>query len=78
MRKRYKKVKKKGILMFLRKTERKRHSVCVILTIGALAAVGAITVTRSGKQILREATSKIKGFFKKDSCECQIDRDDCC
>ena len=56
--------------MFFRKTERKKHSACVILTIGALAAIGAVSITRSGKQMLSDASAKIRGFFKKEMCEC--------
>ena len=56
--------------MFFRKTERKRHSVCAILTIGTLAAIGAVTVAKSGKQMLNEATKKVKSFFNKGGCTC--------
>ena len=54
--------------MFFRKTERKRHSVCAILTIGALATIGAITVFKNGKQMLANAGCKIKGIFGKNEC----------
>lgn len=53
--------------MFFRKTERKKHGVGVILTVGALAAIGAVTVTKCGKQMLNDAMCKVKGFFKKES-----------
>lgn len=57
--------------MFFRKTERKKHSACVILTVGALAAIGAISITKCGKQMLNEACCKVKSFFKKEkSCMC--------
>ena len=56
--------------MFFRKTERKRHSACVILTIGALATIGAISVVKDGKQMINELGKKVKSFLKKDGCEC--------
>lgn len=60
--------------MFFRKTERKKHSACVILTVGALAAIGAISVTKCGKQMLNDAMCKVKSFFKKEkSCMCPTD-----
>ena len=59
--------------MFFRKTERKKHSACVILTVGALAAIGAISVTRCGKQMLNDAMYKVKSFLKKKSCICPTD-----
>ncbi len=52
--------------MFFKKTERKKHSACVILTIGALAAIGAVSITRCGKQMVKNVTSKVTGLFKKD------------
>ena len=61
--------------MIYRKNERKRHSVCAILTIGALAAIGAISIAKSGKAMLNCACKKTKAFFKKEStcpvCECE-------
>ena len=61
--------------MLFRKTERKKHSACVILTIGALAAIGAVSIGRCGKQIINEAGNKIKGLFKKNDVMCS---EDCC
>ena len=60
--------------MFFGKTERKKHNVGAILTIGALAAIGAISITRCGKQMLGEACCKVKSFLKKEkSCICPTD-----
>lgn len=56
--------------MFFRKTERKKHSVGVILAIGALAAIGAVTVTNCSKQIVNDMMRKVKTMFKKDECSC--------
>ncbi len=66
--KRYKKEEKGWIKLFFRKTERKKHSVCAILTVGALATIGAITVMKNGKQILKTAGCKIKGMLGKGDC----------
>ena len=63
--------------MFFRKTERKKHSTCLILTIGALAAIGAVSITRSGKQMINELGMKVKGFFKKEGCDCPMPQEDC-
>ena len=63
--------------MLFRKTERKKHSVGAILTVGALAAIGALSITRCGKQMLNNAMCKVKGFFKKEnSCTCPTDSND--
>ena len=51
--------------MLLRKTDRKKHTAPVILTVGALAAIGAVSITKSGKQMLKNATNRVKGFFNK-------------
>lgn len=57
--------------MFFRKTERKKHSACVILTVGALAAIGAVSITKCGKRMINDACCKVKSFFKKEkSCMC--------
>ena len=56
--------------MFFRKNEQKKHSVCAILTIGALAAIGAVSIVKDGKQMLNGLACKVKGFLKKDTCEC--------
>ena len=61
--------------MFFRRTERKKHSTCVILTIGALAAIGAVTVTRCGKQMFNEAVCKVKNFFSKEKCVCPAENE---
>lgn len=54
--------------MFFRKTERKSHSACAILTIGALATIGAITVFKKGKQMFRNTGCKVKGILGKTGC----------
>ena len=51
--------------MIFKRTERKRRSAPVILTVGALAAIGAVSITRRGKEMLTSAAEKVKGFFSK-------------
>ncbi len=60
--------------MFFKKSERKKFSTCAILTIGALAAIGAASVTKCGKQVLSEMKCKVMNFFKKDSCTCPSEK----
>ena len=54
--------------MFFRKTERKKHSACLILAVGALATVGAIAITKRGKDMLCCMKEKMCGIFKKNEC----------
>ena len=62
--------------MLFGKTERKRHSAKFVLAVGALAAVGAISLVKSGKQMFNDACGKIKLFSKKNECSCPIDKDE--
>ena len=59
--------------MFFRKTERKRYGACFILAVGALATIGAISVVRYGKGMIKDAGGKIKDILKKDKCMCPVD-----
>ncbi len=49
--------------MFFKKSEPKKRSSCVILTIGALATVGLISVTKCGKEMLRKVKGKISNMI---------------
>ena len=53
-------------MMLSRKSERKKYTAPVILTVGALAAIGAVSITRSGKQMMKNAVTKVKSFFNKE------------
>jgi len=61
--------------MFFKKTERKKHSAACILAVGALAAVGVLSITRKGKSLMRDAKAKMKSIFCK--CDCNSPSD-CC
>ena len=63
--------------MFFGKTERKKHTAPVILTVGALAAIGAVSITRSGKQMLKNAKDKVMGFFNKEMPKMMDDNNFC-
>ncbi len=54
--------------MFFGKSERKKTSVVPILIVGALAFVGAVSLTKKGKTIVKNATSKVKRMMGKDEC----------
>lgn len=54
--------------MFCRKQEKKKSSAKFILIVGALAAIGALSITRKGKDIISMAKDKMTRCFKKDSC----------
>ena len=57
--------------MFFRKCEKKKHSIPIILTIGALAAIGAVSITRCSKDMMNCAWGKMKGLFQKGKDACQ-------
>ena len=56
--------------MFFKKNERKTHSARVILTVGALATVGAISLIKCGKQMANDVLCKVKSFFKSEKASC--------
>lgn len=56
--------------MFFKKTERKKHSIPIILTIGALAAIGAVSITKCGKDMMNCMLDKMKCLFKKGKEAC--------
>ncbi len=56
--------------MFYRKSERKSHNVRVILTVGALATVGAISIFKCTRQMLGDTFCKIKSFLKSEKAMC--------
>lgn len=58
--------------MFFGKNERKRSSVAPILVVGALALVGAVSVTQKGKAIIKNAARKVKGAMSG-GCGCELD-----
>ena len=61
--------------MLFRKTERKRYGTCFILAVGALATVGAITVVRYGKQMVKDASGKMKSLLQREGCSCPVENE---
>ena len=57
--------------MLFRKSERKKHSAVLVLTVGALATVGALSITKYARDMMCDAKAKIKDFFSKKKCDCQ-------
>ena len=53
--------------MLFRKTERKKSNMGVILTVGALAAIGAWTITQKSKTIVDTALCKLKSMWNNTS-----------
>lgn len=63
--------------MFRRKSEKRAWPAVVILGIGALAAIGAVSISKKGTQLFDMMKNKVRGMFKKCSCE-DIVCDDAC
>ena len=64
-------VKRKGEKgMFFKKNERKTHNVRAILTVGALATIGAISIVKSGKKTASDLWCKFRGVFKSKDVVC--------
>lgn len=49
--------------------EKKKHRPMLALTVGALAAIGACSIVRGGKRVIRETGQKMMSFLKKDKPE---------
>ena len=54
------------VFMLFGKSERKKSSACMLVVIGALAVVGAASITNKGKKIVNCVSTKIKGLVKGD------------
>ena len=50
--------------MFTKKNERKGGNLCLPLALGALAMVGAISITKKGKALFCTAKEKMKNCFE--------------
>lgn len=51
--------------MFFNKTERKKSNMGLILTVGALAAVGVCSIAQKGKTLMQNVTCKAKNLWNK-------------
>ena len=52
------------------KAENKKTRAKGAVTVGALAAVGAISIMKKGKKLVKNMGKKVKDFFKGDKGEC--------
>lgn len=52
-------------MMFMKKNSGKKVGACVILTVGALAAVGALAITNKGKQMMCMMKKKCRDMVDK-------------
>ena len=75
MRKSYKKTKERRKVMFFGRCERKKYNAGLILAVSALAAVGAVTVMKCGKQMMGELVKKAKCALKSCECDCGCEKD---
>lgn len=48
-------------------SERKKRNPTLVMTVGALAALGAITLVRGAKRVMKNAGEKVKGIIRHDS-----------
>lgn len=46
------------------KHERKKRNPTLVMTVGALAAVGAVTIVRGAKRIVRCTGEKVRGVLR--------------
>ena len=52
------------------KSERKRRNPTLTLAVGALAAIGAVSIVKCGKKIAGEVGRKMKAIIRGASDEC--------
>ncbi len=54
------------------KSERKRRNPTLTLAVGALAAIGAVSIVKCGKRIMCEVGKKMKAVMRGASEECDL------
>ena len=67
-------MEKRRIMMFFRKTERKKCHPCLTVGICALTAVGVIAIMNKSKCVIKEKMQAMVKFVKngcKCTCECE-------
>lgn len=59
--------------MLLKKSDKKRCHPCVAIAIGALAVIGAVSVTEKGKEWISSKMAKAKALISKNGagCDCE-------
>lgn len=54
----------------LSKSERKKRNPALVMTVGALATVGVISIVRGAKRVMKTTGEKVKGLIRHaDDCE---------
>ena len=66
LREKIRKTKTEERYMMFGKSEKKKSAAPFFLTIGALAVIGAASITNKGKRILNSAVSKMKSVMPTD------------
>ena len=57
--------------MLFKKREKRRINPWCVMIIGGLAIIGAVSLTKNGKEFITEKCRAVTDFFKKKkSCEC--------
>ena len=52
------------------KSERKKRNPALVMTVGALATVGVISIVRGAKRVMKTTGEKVKGLIRHaDDCE---------
>ena len=60
--------------MFFGKSEKKRWNPGLVIAIGALAAIGTLTVIDRGRCALESIKSKLSGMVRGEcACDCECD-----
>ena len=52
--------------MFFKKEEKKKHGMIIGIAVGALATLGAFSITNKGKEMICEMKKRVKMMF----CKC--------
>lgn len=64
--------------MLFKKSEPRRWHPCLVITIGALTAIGAATIATMSKDAMCKIKDKIKSMWnKKEECGCGCTPEDC-
>ena len=62
--------------MLFKKSEPRRWHPCLVITIGALSVIGAVTVANAARGMADTVKNKIKSFMQR-TPECNIMQCDC-
>ena len=62
--------KEKEKNMLLKKPERRRCHPCLVVAIGALAIIGAVSVAEKGKEWLSSKMARAKALISKRQMDC--------